>query len=374
MALLKNNGYIQIPDELEKYFQNKFISDGIKTKTSDENEHFVEFWKDYLKSSDINAFQILKDFYPQLYFPIQIEINKTEDYIDAVLKGKDSYRNLLEQLKLNNVEGVNIKIHQSIAGEIPVLSLYNDTDFVAIVQSFLYKNNPTNIPQSMGAFLAKGINNWARIHSLKKQWMKNNSFGNWNNEFTINILPNPDLYKDKIIVLSTKPYSNISFDKLDLSEEKWKAFSYSIRLEHECVHLYTLKRYGVASNNLHDELIADYIGISKTIGSYNKEWMFLFMGLEEYPKYRKGARLQNYLEDTQLSEENFQKLIGIVKNAIETIADFDIQLGKINSDKDQIFRIEALCEAGILNISSKIGVKILIELYNEKLIANSYRN
>lgn len=367
----RNNKLIQIPNELEKYFQNKFVFDAIKTEPSDEENSFIAFWKYYLQLEEFNTLQILKDFYPQLYFPIQIDINKTEDYINAVLKGKDSYRSILEQLKLNDSEGVKIKIHKSIAGEIPVLSLYDDKDFVTIVQCFLHKNNPIMIPQSMGAFLANGINNWERIHSLKKQWIKNNPFGNWNDEFTKNILPNQDAYKDKIIVLSTKPYSNISFDKLELSEEVWKNLSFSIRLEHECVHLYTLKRYGVAANNLHDELIADYIGISKALGSYNKEWMLLFMGLEEFPKYRKGARLQNYLEDTQLSEENFQKLIGIIKNAIESIADFDIQLGKITSNIDLICRIEALCETGLLNIASECGAYLLTSKYNEKLNRNN---
>jgi hypothetical protein len=33
----------------------------------------------------------------------------------------------------------------------------------------------------------------------------------------------------------------------------------SIREEHECTHLYTLKKYGVHQIVLHDELIADYI-------------------------------------------------------------------------------------------------------------------
>jgi hypothetical protein len=31
------------------------------------------------------------------------------------------------------------------------------------------------------------------------------------------------------------------------------------------VHLYTLQKYGIASNNLHDELIADYIEIVKQL-------------------------------------------------------------------------------------------------------------
>lgn len=356
----------QIPKEFDSYFQNKFSSDLIKTKQFKGNESSIKFWEDYLQSEELNAFQILKDFYPQLYFPIESGINKTENYVNTVLKGKDSYKSIEKQLQLNSPEGVNIKIHESIAGKIPVLSIDDDEDFVIFLQCLIHNNNPLAIPQSMGAFLAKGINNWARIHSLKNQWLENNSFGNWSNEFSENILPYPDLYKDKIIVLSAKPYSNIPFERLGLSEEEWKTYSYSIRLEHECTHLYTLKKYGYASNNLHDELIADYIGISKAYGSYNKYWMLLFMGLEDYPKYRKGARLQNYLENTHLSEESFQKLTSTIRNAIETIAYFDSELGKISSTKDQTRRIEALCETNLLYIASDKGVNKLMKKYNEK--------
>lgn len=136
-------------------------------------------------------------------------------------------------------------------------------------------------------------------------------------------MPNPGLYKDKLIILSTKPYSNVLAHRLGLTEEEWAAYSLSIRLEHECTHLYTLNQYGCAFNNLHDELIADYIGVSKTIGTYNKEWMLAFMGLEAHPAYRKGARLENYLGNANLTAERFSQLVSVIKSAIESIACFD---------------------------------------------------
>ena len=358
MAELKYN------QELESYFQNKFSLEGINTISSEENSS-IKFWEDYLQTVSFSGFQILKDFYPQLHFPVQTEINKTEDYINAVLKGKDSYNNLQKNLQLNDAEGITIKIYDSVAGTIPVVSIKHSEDFSTLVQCLLHKNNPVSIPQSMGAFLANGINNWARIHDLKEKWTRNNPLGNWNTEFSKNILPHPEAYKDRIIVLSTKPYSNVPANKLNLSDAKWRAYSYTIRLEHECTHLYTLKKYGSASNNLHDELIADYIGISKALGKYNKEWMLAFMGLEDYPHYRKGARLENYL-NIQISEENFQDLTCIIKNAIETIARFDDELGAIQSDKDQMARIEALCETDLIDIASGRGGYMLMTKYNEK--------
>lgn len=353
-------------EKLETYLQNKFSPERVKTVDFEENG-CVEFWKYYLEKTDESHFQILKYFYPQLYFPIETEINTTEDYIHAVLKGKETFKNLPSHLLLNHAEGLSIQLYKDISGTIPVISINDSQDFVAIAQSLLYKNNPIPIPSSMGAFLASGINNWERIRALKKVWGENHPSNSWNNEFSKNILPNPELYKDKIIVVSTKPYSNVQAAHLGLSEDEWKAYSYSIRLEHECTHWYTLKRYGRASNNLHDELVADYIGIAKTLGSYNKEWMLAFMGLENYPQYREGSRLENYIDRIDISGDSFQDLTAIIRNAIETIAGFDEVLGSIKSVQDQIARMEALCETGLIDIASKRGGHMLMIKYNEKV-------
>lgn len=354
--------------ELELYFQNKFSSPKAQPQSLFIDEPYISSWEGYATDSvGGNAFSILKMCYPQLNFPIEEGINKTEDYVDTVLKGKNATVKRKSTLNLIDPEGIEINIFESIAGKIPVIKVPNNQDFKQIVQSLLYKNNPISIPNSMGAILINGINNWDRLHSLKQDWLANNLLENWNEEFAKNVLPNSGLFKDRIIILSTKPYSNVSASSLAISESEWKLYSYSIRLEHECTHLFTLKKYGSASNNLHDELIADYVGITKTIGYYNMDWMLAFMGLENYPIYRKGARLENYLGSSDLSFENFEKLTSIIKNAIKNIAGFDDELGKINSANDQIARIDALCKVSVLKIASENGKHLLLNKYKEAI-------
>jgi hypothetical protein len=354
-----------LPDKLKLYFHNKFGSSN-KLQSLFIDEPYINSWKGYCIESTVDGvFQTLKNCYPQLNFPVKKDINLSQDYVDAVLKGKTEVINLENNLSLNNAEELKIRLHKSIAGTVPIVKVPDNQDFTQIVQCLLHKNNPTPVPLSMGALLVNGINNWDRLHTLKSNWVDKNPIGNWSEEFSKNVLPNSSLFKDKIIILSTKPYSNVSAYSLGLDEDVWKSYSYSIRLEHECTHLYTLKKYGSATNNLHDELIADYIGISKTIGSYNKEWMLAFMGLEEYPKYRKGARLENYLGNTGVSQEDFEKLTVIIKNAIENIALFDNELGKINSDYDQMCRMDALCETDVLDIASETGANLLLQKYDE---------
>ncbi len=351
-----------LSDELQLYFRNKFTSKELKTLSSFTDEPYISAWEGYcIKAENEGAFEVMKKCYPQLNFPIEKGINKTQDYTDAVLKGKADCINSENNLRLNNLKGIEISIHESIMGKVPVFKIPDNQDFINIIQCFLYKNNPTFVPPSMGAALVNGINNWDRLHTLKNDWVENNPMENWNQEFSKNVLPNPQLFKDKIVILSTKPYSNVAASSLGISESIWKSYSYSIRLEHECTHLYTLKKYGSASNNLHDELIADYIGVCKTIGRYNKDWMLTFMGLEEYPKYRKGARLENYLGNDDISPENFEKLTEVIKNAIENIALFDAELGGITSDNDQMCRIDTLCETNLLSIASENGPNLLLE-------------
>lgn len=347
---------------LKEYLFNKFDKKEPFSKESN-----IEFWDDYSENNkNENTFDLLKRCYPQLNFPIETGIEKTDLYKEFTLRGKTDFTSLSNCLKLTDSKGIKLQINECIAGKIPVLTISNEDDFIKIIQSLLYKNNPVEIPVSMGAALINGVNNWERINLLKNSWLVKNPSGNWNQEFS-NIIPNKSLYKDKLIILSTKPYSNVPAKQLGLTEDIWIKHSISIRKEHEFTHLYTLKRYGLASNNLHDELIADYIGIIKTIGCYDKIWMLNFMGLEEYPKYRKGARLENYVQQNRLSQQDFKQLIKIIKNAIETIAVFDKKIGKLMSVNDERCRIEALCESGLAVLACQKGAYVVLDNYYGKL-------
>ncbi|WP_417941123.1 DUF7005 family protein [Flavobacterium sp. RS13.1] len=350
--------FLNLSTPLKEYVFNKFLN-----KQSFTEELNIEFWDDYSKNiANHNVFDLLKKCYPQLNFPIETGIEKSELYKEFVFKGKIDLTSLHCYLELTDSKSLKLEYTICPGGKIPVLTIPNQDDFVKIIQSLLHKNNPVEVPQSMGAVLINGLNNWERIKSIKNQWQAKNPSGNWNQEFS-NVILNKSLYKDKLIILSTKPYSNVAANQLGLTDNEWISKSICIRREHEFTHLYTLKKYGYASNNLHDELIADYIGIIKTVGYYDKVWMLNFMGLEEYPKYRWGARLENYVQDNRFSREDFRQLIKIVKNAIETISLFDNKLGKLKSSEDQICRINALCETGLTDLASQNGTILLIEKY-----------
>lgn len=358
---------IDLSDKLKAYLFNKFPLHDDCTASSFTEGTEIQFWEDFLMnfSNGKDIFNALKECYPSLNFLIDKEIDKAELYNNMLLKGTTNDIKLTSYIKLEDTKNISLELHESIAGKIPVLTIPNNEDFVKILQSIIHKNNPLPIPASMGAVLLNGLNNSKRFNIIKKNWLQNNPFGDWNTEFSNNIILKKSLYKDKLIILSTKPYSNVTASQLGLEEDLWISYSISIRKEHEFTHLYTLKKYGQATNNLHDELIADYIGIVKTIWNYNKVWMLTFMGLENYPHYREGARLENYVKESKLSPDDFKQLITIIKNAIENIAIFDKAVGKVKSIKDQTCRIDALCEISLIDLASANGAALLIDIYYE---------
>jgi len=350
--------------ELLAYTENKFISK--KKNGSIEIDLSIDTWGLYSKEAkQTGVYETLKKYLIQLQFPIQKGISKTENYINCTLKGK---KNLLaSNIVLNSPESIELMIYENpLVGKIPVIIIPDDEDFTFFISALSNKNEPLNLPKSMGAAFINGINNWDRIERLKSKWLKNNLNGNWNLEFRNNILPKPNLYKDRVIILSTKPYSGVNFELLGLSKSDWKEKSLQIRLLHECSHLFTLKNYGCMANNIHDEIIADYAGIIDVLSFFNKNWLLSFFGLENYPKYRKGGRLENYLDQNEMSEIAFNGLKTIIKMTADNIYKFDSTLGEVNSARDQIKRIESICEVDLITMSSSKGAEELLNKYHTK--------
>jgi hypothetical protein len=200
------------------------------------------------------------------------------------------------------------------------------TDFVALVRALTTRNEPGPVPGSMGACMVSGLNNWARIREHRRRWgaeSGDRSETGWQEEFR-RLVPRKELYQDRLLIVSDGPYSNVSACEMGLPEQEWRRTSTTIRLEHECTHYFTLRVFGSMRNNILDELIADYAGITAA-GRYRADWFLRFMGLEAFPAYREGGRLQNYRGEPPLSGGAFRVLQGLVKDAAEN-------LGRLDSD------------------------------------------
>ncbi|WP_299618562.1 hypothetical protein [uncultured Tenacibaculum sp.] len=363
-GLTNNEEVIQ---EVFEYTQNKFVKPSF-SKFSKE-EKYIETWEAYNEESKLlGVFKTLKKYIVQLQFPVKAGISSTEAYKNVTLRGKENTTN--SNLLLEDENALWLDIYESkLIGKVPVLIVSNVNDFKTLVCAFSNKNEPADLPKSMGAAFIKGINNWDRISKLKKAWQEEKTAISWNQFFKQEILPNRDLYQDKLIILSTKPYSGVAHEVLNVSESLWQEASVDIRKEHESAHLFTLNYYGQMAKNIHDELIADYAGIIRVSGKFDKNWMLHFLGLESYPNYRNGGRFQNYMNDN-CSSEAFKCLVKITKKAIDTIQEFDSELGNVSSEEDRLSRIKSICEVDILSMASDQGKEMLSDVYRKNRIIN----
>lgn len=236
-------------------------------------------------------------------------------------------------------------------------------DFRMIVQALSHKNEPVIIPDSMGAAMISGLNNWDRISRYKRIWAHTHPSGDWRYEFVQNVIPQKSIYQDKLIVLSKQCYSGISGDEFDIGSSRWLNYSLQIRLEHECAHFFTMRYFGCMSNNMHDELIADYMGITKVLGKFDASWFLRFIGLEDYPTYRLGGRFENYTNNTQISPEAFKVLSTIVFRAALNVERFDDAIWGSDGDLDRAVRLLTLCSVDLLTMSTDDGVEQLVQNY-----------
>ncbi|MEM9823984.1 MAG: hypothetical protein AAF985_23065, partial [Bacteroidota bacterium] len=285
----------QVTEELGRYLNNKFTNPTSEAIIPLQDESFIDAWKEYLQASrGKGVFSLLQEKLVQLQFPIQEGISQTLNYRAACLRGQTT-ANMAEAtgLALQKADEIQLILHQSAAGKIPVLLVPHPEDFKSIVRALAHRNEPVAIPDSMGASMIKGLNNWDRIRQLQEEWSRQHPQGNWSDHFKACILPHPKYYQDKLMILSEKPYSDVPAAHLGLSPEEWLILSETIRLDHECTHYFTLRYFGIMANNMHDELMADYMGICAAMGQFDLQMFLHCLGLERFPNYRSGARLEN---------------------------------------------------------------------------------
>lgn len=292
------------------------------------DEPFASAWRGYAAvAAREGAESVLRKFV-QLRFPIAAGVSDTEPYRAAVRRGelpRDA-----GMLALRRPNAIRIRIQQTAAGAIPVLVIPERADFVALVQAFVHRNEPVAIPPTMGACVVAGYNNWDRVAALRS-YAESEAGGaslseeNWQRRWRA-LIPRKELYQDRFIMLSTGPYSAVDSAALSLTSAEWLRLSLTIRLEHECAHYFTKRVFGAMRNTLHDELLADYAGIVAACGRYRADWFLHFMGLDAYPHYREGGRLENYGNGADASSAASAALQRQVNDAAWQLEAFDARL------------------------------------------------
>ncbi len=314
-------------EELLRYNQNVFDHSQACPGFPLEDEPFVETWAQYAEASEHDGvFSTLKEQLIQLQFPIQEGISQSDAYQTAIRRGQlNGHAGQHPELELVAPDALRLMLYPTPAGRIPVLITTERSDFVRLVQALTRRNEPQVVPPSMGACMVAGYNNWGRIRALRLAWTAKHPGATeaaWKQAFR-RIIPQKALYQDRFILLSDGPYSAVPAASLGLTDAQWRSCSLAIRLEHECAHYFTRRVLGSMRNALFDEVLADYMGLVVAVGRFRADWFLRFMGLERFPHYREGGRLQNYRGKPPLSDRAFELLQTLVYHAAENLERFD---------------------------------------------------
>jgi hypothetical protein len=285
----------------------------------------IEAWEEYARESRRDGVvPALARRLVQFRFPIEPGISQTDAYLAAtrrgVLPSDDS-----PGLTLEDAGGIELVLHPTLGGRIPVITCSSRGDFVTLVRACSCRNEPELVPDSMGACIVNGLNNWDRVARLRRRLEAERGGPlderEWGEAFR-RLLPQKALYQDRMIILSRDPYSAVPADALGLDDDEWRKQSVAIRREHECTHYFTLVAFGLMRNNLLDELIADFAGLARTYGRYEARLALRFFGLEAYPDYRQGGRFENYLKTPPVEPAAAEILRGMVVRAARAVETF----------------------------------------------------
>lgn len=320
-----------VREELLRYNQSEFVHDertrALRFPMAD--EPFVATWEGYAAEAAQNGvFPTLRRKLVQLAFPIAEGVSTSETYLAATRRGVWPADDYTDGLQLAAPDTLELHLHSTPAGRLPILITRHRADFETLLRALTKRNEPTLVPASQGACMVAGYNNWDRIAELKRQWESGaltDGTSSWDECF-VRLQPQKELYQDRFILLSDGGYSGVSASSLGLEEAAWREISLGIRREHECAHYFTKRIFLSMRNLLLDEVIADFMGLRVAAKCYRADWFLRFMGLEDFPSYRQGGRLQNYLGTPPLSPEAFLLVSVIVKRAAEQLEVFDRQL------------------------------------------------
>ncbi len=328
------------------------------------DEPFVSAWEQYVTEAERDGAEAVLRRFVQLRFPIAPGISTTTTYQAAVRRGVMPHHG--DALFLRRPNDIRIWLHETAAGRIPVLVIPERDDFTALIRAFVHRNEPVAISPSMGACMVAGYNNWDRVRALRSVAAGSGppvSEERWQLLWRT-VIPRKALYQDRFILLSTGSYSDVSATAFSLPHDEWLRLSLTIRLEHECAHYFTRRLFGMMRNTVHDELLADYAGITAACGRYRADWFLRFMGLEAFPLYRQGGRLEQYGETASLRDTAASALRRMVHDASRQLEAFDAELTpEARSMLGRAAVLAAIADRTIDEIAGATGSSLLRAAY-----------
>ena len=239
------------------------------------------------------AFKYLYN-YPQLSLGIKEGMSQSEEYRNIVRRGIMPEK-LDFPFELSGEEDEYTL--NTPCGEVNVLYLPDRNIFEYFIKVLAHRNEPVELPASMGASLISGINNWRRIYAHKEEYERNKG-NDWDEEFNrfISVKEN---YKDTVLIVSKGYYSALKPEYIDMDSDEWIDKSRTIRIYHEISHYISRRLFIENKEVLRDEIVADAMGFIAAFGYYENTIAEKVLGIENEVLNRNG-RLVNYVGEEEL--------------------------------------------------------------------------
>ena len=249
--------------------------------------------------------------YPQLSLGIKEGMSQSEEYRNIVRKGIMPDK-LVFPFELSGEE--DEYTIDTPAGEVSVLYLPDRAIFEYFIKVLAHRNEPVEIPLSMGASLISGINSWRKIYAHKEEYLQSGK-DDWDEEFArfISVKEN---YKDTVLIVSKGYYSALKPEYINMNSDEWLEKSKTIRIYHEISHYISRKLFIENKEVLRDEIVADAIGFIAAFGYYDSLLARKVLGIDN-EKFNRDGRLINYV-----SEEELDIYIDRAHKIIDTLDDY----------------------------------------------------
>lgn len=288
-------------------------------------EAHVAVWREYARAAGNNPLALLQAKLPQLNAPIRAGVSATPEYGALTRQGKAFRRSDFGgRLRLERPAALRLSIHDHPAGALPVLITAHRPDLVTLLRAFGHRNEPAPIPPTVNAMMVSGYINWDRIGRYRSEWLAaGHRAEDWPAEMSRVDREETWRFRDRLMLAGTAPYAGLSVRALGLrlTPAVWRRRSLILRIEHEFTHYATKRLFGAMRNNLLDELIADFMGMTAALGRFRAKWFLAGMGIEKWPEIKAEGRAHAYRMG--LGDADFVKACGLATRAatgLETVS------------------------------------------------------
>lgn len=236
-----------------------------------------------------NVLEALAAEYPQLY--LNPDVDTQDAYRRVVLQGEEPAVKSLAHYRGDALD--RQETADTPAGPVRVVTLGNRHDCELVMRGLTaVKSGPrASIPASQGASMLT-VFNWPRIHAHLAAF----PLAERSAEFK-RFTADKANYIDRLVVLSRGPYSHVDAAAAGCSPEEWLRLSDTIRRYHELTHVICRRQYPDRIDPVHDELVADAVGLYAAYGYFDPDKERLFLGISD--GCYTGGRLENYTDDPQ---------------------------------------------------------------------------